>query len=398
MAKAIEIAKGLHFVGALDPELRVFDVVMESPRGTSYNSYVLEGEAGVAVIEACKAGFEEQWIGRIRDCVDPGRITHIFLNHTEPDHAGALGALLAVAPQAKVYASRAANMNIAQILNAPFPGNVMAGGQSFDLGGITLEVIDAPFLHWPDSLFLWCKELSALFTCDVFGFHYVGDSIFADEANVELLEYRRYYFDAIFSPFSEYVISALEKIDGLPIRYLLTSHGPIYRAEEEARAAMDLYRGWAQETIDAFDPRAVFVGYASAYGYTRMAAVAIAQEVESAGLRAVLFDIGEDPAGAAKAASGCAALAVGTSTLNRDALPPVWAFLSELSAIRMRKRPAIAFGSFGWSGEAVANIKARMEQIGMKVVADMKWKLKPTDEDIEKVKDAAKQLMAAIEG
>ncbi len=396
MYKAIPIAKDLFFTGVFDPDLRVFDVIMESPRGTSYNSYVLKGETGVAVIEAAKAGFEEQWLDRIRDCVDPSEITHIFLNHTEPDHAGALGALLEIAPKATVYSSRAANLNIAQILNAPFPSKVISGGDSFDLGGKTLKVIDAPFLHWPDSLFLWCEQIEALFTCDVFGFHYSCDTVFACEVDEELLGYRKYYFDAIFSPFAEYVLSALEKIDALPIHYLLTSHGPVYRAPQEARDAIDLYRGWAKETVDAFRPDTVFVGYASSYGYTRSAAEAVAEVVRQSGLTPVVFNIGAQPAQAAAAAGNCAAIALGTSTLNRDALPPVWAFLGELSAIRLRRRPAIAFGSFGWSGEAVGNVRARLEQIGLKVVADYKWKLKPTVEDLDAVRAVAKQLTDAV--
>jgi flavorubredoxin len=348
------------------------------------------------VIEASKAGFEEQWVQRIADCVDPGEITHIFLNHTEPDHAGALGALLTLAPGAKVYASRAANMNIAQILNADFPGVVIKGGDNFDLGGVTLQVIDAPFLHWPDSLFLWCEEMNALFTCDMFGFHYAADEVFVSNVEEDMLAYRRYYYDAIFSPFSEYVLSALEKIDDKSIDYLLTSHGPIYRTKDEAKAAIDLYRAWAKETVDAYEKDAVFIGYASSYGYTRAASEQIADVMRQNGLRPVVYNIGAMPGKAAAAAARCAGIVVGTSTLNRDALPPIWGFLAELSAIRLRNRPAFAYGSFGWSGEAVANVEARLKQLGLKVQDGVKWKLKPTEVDLATVREAAQKLAEAV--
>lgn len=398
MYKAIPIAKDLYFVGAQDPDLRVFDVVMSAPNGTSYNSYVVRGESGVAVIEAGKAGFEDQWIGRIRDCVDPAEITHIILNHTEPDHSGSLYKLLEIAPNAKVYSSRAANTNLKEILNAPFPGVVVKGGDTLDLGGKTIHIIDAPFLHWPDSLFNWIPEMNALFTCDVFGFHYSAPDMVFDATAAGMVHDRKYYFDVIFSPFAEYVKAALEKIHDLPIQYILTCHGPVYTTPEQIGEITRLYGEWADEVINSLKPNDVFVGWVSSYGYTKEAAEHIARALRDEGLNPVMMNIGEDPGKASAAAACCAGVAIGSSTLNRDALPPVWVFLSELSAYRMRKRPGLVFGSYGWSGEGVPNVHVRLEQLGLKVQEDVRFKFKPTEQDLQAAYEAGIALAKAVKG
>ena len=199
MFDAVQIRDRLWWVGALDQDLRVFDVIMRCERGTSYNSYVVKGDKGVAVLEAAKAEFGKEWVERICSVVDPKEITAIVCDHTEPDHAGALYELLKVAPNAVVYSSRPANGFLKEILNRDFPAKVVKQGDEVDLGNLTLRFIDAPFLHWPDSIFTYIPELETLVSGDVLGYHYGKQAVFAQE-DEETAYDRRYYFDAIFGP------------------------------------------------------------------------------------------------------------------------------------------------------------------------------------------------------
>lgn len=392
MFDAVQIRDRLWWVGALDQDLRVFDVIMRCERGTSYNSYVVKGDKGVAVLEAAKAEFGKEWVERICSVVDPKEITAIVCDHTEPDHAGALYELLKVAPNAVVYSSRPANGFLKEILNRDFPAKVVKQGDEVDLGNLTLRFIDAPFLHWPDSIFTYIPELETLVSGDVFGYHYGKQAVFAQE-DEETAYDRRYYFDAIFGPYVQHVLSAVAKIRPLAISTICPSHGPVYNDAKSVHMVMDLYEAWASEAVNAREPDAVFVGYASAYGYTKALAERIAKGAGEAGHKVYLTEISKDPAAAAALAERCGAVAVGSPTFNRDALPPAWAMLTAMGSYAWRNRPALSFGSYGWSGEAALNLQQRLCQLGFKAKEPFRVRLQPTQEDLDKAEALGKELL-----
>ncbi len=392
MENAVKIKEKLWWTGALDAGLRVFDVVMESPRGTSYNSYVVKGEKGAAVFESVKAPFAEEWVERVLSVVPAEEITAIVCDHTEPDHAGALDALLAVAPNATVYSSRAANGFLKEILNHDFPARIVKQGDELDLGGVTLRFLDAPFLHWPDSIFTYIPELETLISGDVFGYHYGKQAVFAEEDG-ETAHDREYYFKAIFGPYVQHVLSAVAKVRPLNIETICPSHGPVYNGREAAKQAMDLYENWAGAAVSGREPGSVFVGYVSSYGYTRSLAERIAKGAEEAGHKVYLTDIAADPAAAAVLAEKCGAVAVGSATFNRDALPPAWNMLTAMGSYAWRNRPAVTFGAYAWSGEAALNLQQRLNQLGFKTREPLRVKLKPTEEDLQKAEALGRELL-----
>lgn len=199
----------------------------------------------VAVLEAAKAEFGKEWVERIGSVVDPKEITAIVCDHTEPDHAGALYELLKVAPNAVVYSSRPANGFLKEILNRDFPAKVVKQGDEVDLGNLTLRFIDAPFLHWPDSIFTYIPELETLVSGDVFGYHYGKQAVFAQE-DEETAYDRRYYFDAIFGPYVQHVLSAVAKIRPLAISTICPSHGPGVQRRQERPNGDGPVRGLGQ--------------------------------------------------------------------------------------------------------------------------------------------------------
>ena len=179
--KHLEVKNNIYWVGALDPNLRVFDIIMYTPYGTTYNSYVVKGSNKTAVFETVKAQFFDQYLERLNSLgVNPSEIDYIVVDHTEPDHAGSVSKLLKLAPNAKVVGSKIAIDFLKDIVNEDFEHIVVNHGDTLSLGNKTLEFISAPFLHWPDSMYTYIPEDKALITCDSFGSHYSCEEVFND--------------------------------------------------------------------------------------------------------------------------------------------------------------------------------------------------------------------------
>lgn len=396
---AEKITDKIYSVGVQNPDLRVFDIVMATKYGTSYNSYIVKGEE-VALIEASHADFEGEYEKNIREVVDPAKIKYIILNHTEPDHSGALKDILRLCPEATVLATSVALNYLKNIVNEPFNSRPVKDGETLDLGGVTLTFAPSPLLHWPDSMFTYCPEEKALFSCDVFGSHYSSKSMLdKDIDNIDgYKEAFKGYYDAIFGPFKPFVVAGMAKIAKFPFETVCPSHGPVLTKDGLLPYVLDSYRVWSKVVKNAV--RTVPVFYCSAYGCTAKLAKAIAD-----GVKEVIPDaacetynlIENDIADMRAKMNSADAFAVGSPTLNADAVPPVWDLLAGVDAINCRKKPVAVFGSFGWSGEAVPNLIARLTGLKTAVVGEgLKVCFVPTDADLEAAKEYGRQLASAI--
>ncbi len=393
----VKILPGIHWVGAQNPELRRFDVVMETQYGTSYNAYLVQGTEKTALIDTVKDGFLEESLGLIANIMDPAKIDYIILQHTEPDHSGALKALLDVAVNAQVYCTKAASLYLPAIANRELPITVVKEGDTLALGGRTLTFIMAPFLHWPDTMFTYDESTGALFTCDAFGCHYAAAQVLESKTDPEFQEARRYYYDCIVSPFAPYVTKAIRHVSelGINISAILPSHGPVL--DKDPMGAVALYADWAGERV-ALTKNKVFVGFVSCYGYTKRLAERLTARLQAAGLESECHDLVEiAPEEAVKRIYAADGLAIGCPTVNADALAPVHGLLTELSVPVMRGKRAVAFGSFGWSGEAVPLVEARLSALGCKLSAPgVKARFQPDKADFTAIDGLADALIAAI--
>lgn len=382
--EAIEIKKDIHWVGALDPDLRIFDIVMYTPFGTTYNSYVVKGTKKTAVFETVKEKFFQQYIDRLTSLdVDVKNLDYIVVNHTEPDHAGSVAKLLEIAKDAKVVGTSTAIKFLKAIVNHDFSYIEVKEGDSLDLGDKTLKFISAPFLHWPDSMYTYIPEEKLLITCDSFGCHYCFDEIFNDKIpnKQDYLKALKYYFDGIMGPFKPYVLKAYEKVKDLPIDIICPGHGPVLR--DNPWEVVNLYAKWASE--DTKTGNSVIICYVSAYGYTKAIAEKISEGIKSVGNFDVeLIDViyHEQSSIMAKINSSRGVL-FGSPTICGDALKPILDLLNMLNPIVHSKLPAAAFGSYGWSGEAVRNIETRLQQLRLNVLSPgLKINFKPSESDL----------------
>lgn len=405
----VTIIPGITSVGVQNPDLRVFDIVMRTPFGTSYNAYLVQGSSATALIETVKDKFLPGLLSSIRETIGNKPIDYIVMNHTEPDHTGAALELWKEHyPNARFIGTKTNGTFLRQIANAELPHRAVSEGETLDLGGITLRFIMAPFLHWPDTMFTYIPENGTLFTCDFLGAHYSDPRVLDSAVPDDILkgDYARafeFYFRSIMSPFLPHVRSALDKLDKLNIGTVCTGHGLVLTKDIPRYLA--LYRDWSRN----IPPRdEVVIPYVSAYGYTREIATAIAEGISQDGrLKTSLYDMVYNDeesfrkrlSSVAEEIRACRAFLLGSPTIVGDALPPMWDLLSALNPFIHGGKTAGTFGSYGWSGEAVRNMEERLKQLRFKLpLPPFRVNFKPSVEDLEKARAFGKSFAEAVLG
>eukprot|EP00727_Mastigamoeba_balamuthi_P007135 m51a1_g3041 putative type a (410) ;mRNA; r:932492-933996 len=401
MSSAVEIRKDLYWVGALDPKLRIFDVVMTTPYGTSYNSFLLRGSKMTVLFETVKEQFYDEFEQRLNGILKEGEKIDMFvLNHTEPDHSGALGRLLDRFPDAQVVATGAAHSNLEHIAHRKYNKvPVTPLTKPIDIGGYTLKFIIAPFLHWPDTMFTYVEEAKTVITCDFLGSHYCFDGVVDDamteEQTRDYVVAAKGYYDPIFGPFKQQSLAGLAHLAKLSFDVVCCSHGPVLRSGIER--IVQLYKAWS--TVPALKERVV-VAYVSAYQYTRMMANEIGESLKRAGVEHELYDLVDRPVADAMAdIEQSRGLLLGTPTILSDALPQIWQIVTSLNPIIHKDHVVGVFGSYGWSGEATKNIAQRLTQLRFKMpVEPLAVRFKPSKEVLAKVDEWATAYATAFKG
>jgi flavorubredoxin len=398
--KSKKLIDNIYWVGVIDYKLKVFDIIMETEFGSTYNSYIVKGSEKTALIDTAKANFKEEYFERIKDVVAIEDIDYLVMNHTEPDHSGLIKDILKINPNIKIYASAPALMNLKEILNVPFEATRITNGMELSLGDKTLEFFVQPNLHWPDTIFTNVREDNFLFTCDFFGAHYASEEILVKDCKDQegYLRALKEYFDAIMHPFLPYVRKGLERVKSLQPKHIAVSHGLVLSG-----AIIDeffkLYDKWSV-LPEKFDKPLVLIPYASAYGYTEKMAMIIKETIETELKNEVYIKtydlIFADRKEITKLVPVCDAFLLGSSTIVRDTVKVVWELLAEIDYEMARGKIASAFGSYGWSGEAVDNIIQREQQLMFKTVEGLKIKFNPSEEQIEEIVTYAKQIANKI--
>ena len=374
MSNTFKITEDLFWVGALDPNLKIFDIIMETKFGTSYNYYLLRGSEGIALFETVKEKFFDEHLEKIRSVINLEDINYVVVNHTEPDHAGSVEKILEYAPNATVVGSNLAIKYLTEIINKPFKNKVVKDGETLSLGNKTLKFISAPQLHWPDTMYTYVIEDETLITCDSFGAHYCDErvlkSAIEDSKEDDYIEAYNYYFRMIMGPFKPFVLKALDKIKDLDLKFICPGHGLVLD-NNNIEKYMNLYKEWCQSVKRK--KQSIVIPYVSAYGYTEE----IAQEIKK-GIESSNFDVDilmynlvtADMNEVLSEINQCSGLLLGSPTLLSDTLPQIWTILTSLNPVIHKGLSASCFGSYGWSGEALKNINERYKQLKLNVVSE----------------------------
>jgi len=389
----LKIKDNIYWVGALDPEMRIFDLAFKTDHGTTYNSYLVKDEK-TALIDTVKEPFTTEFISRLRTQIDPKDIDYIIVSHTEPDHTGALPELLKYACNAKIIASKAGGHLLKNIVNVPFNLTTIDECPNIDLGTCSLKFIPAPYLHWPDTIFTYLDKEKILFTCDAFGAHYCDERMFDDLVG-DFDPHFHYYYDCIMRPFKPYILKVIEKLEGLDIDVIAPAHGPIIR--RDPRKNIESYLSWSQAQTDAI--KNVLILYASIYGSTKKMAEAIAKGASAEGVNVKMLDVNDtDPQFIRDAIEKADGILVGSPTIVGDAPRTVWDALTLLSTVKSRIKLGSAFGSYGWSGEATKMVEDRLSGLHIKLhKPSLRIKLIPEDKTLKECQEFGKEFVIALE-
>ncbi len=390
-----QLKDNIYYVGAINPNLRVFDIIMRTDYGTSYNAYLIKGEKN-ALVETVHNRFSEVYFNSIKEIVPLDSIDYIIFNHTEPDHSGSLAKLLEFNPNMKVVGTASAIKNLKKISNVEFSAMPVKTGDSIDLGGgNVLEFITAPNLHWPDTMFTYLKAQKTVFTCDFLGSHYCEPNVTDDDITYPEQYWSAFlnYYTAIMGPFKKFVLDGLSKLEALDFDMVCTSHGPVLK--NIYKTCMERYKEWS--TLSPHDKNAV-IFYVSAYGYTEIMAKKAEEILNENGIKTKSYDIIKyDYATLAEKIEGADALLFGSPTINRDALKPVWDIMSMIDAVSNRGKPTFIFGSYGWSGEACGLLAERAKGLSLKVFEKMPRSVfNPSDSEMAELEGAVIEFSKII--
>jgi len=392
----LKLKDNLYYVGVQDENLRTFDIIMSTPYGTSYNAYVIKGSEKTALVEASKLGFSQEYFQRVEEIVPISKVDYLIINHTEPDHVGSIPLLLERNPNIQIIGTNSAITFIANIINHPFQSRVVKKGDTLDLGDRQLVFYPMPNLHWPDTMFTFDTKEKALFTCDSFGSHYAYKDVLlsrmADRTAYHQSQFN--YFQDIMAPFVKpFVINGLKLARELAPEIICTGHGPVL--DTDIAFTFDRYELWCKQEEKTH--KSVAILYVSAYDYTRTLAETIAATIRQEGIEVKLMEATKtDKADIMSALSSADGLLFGSPTFLGDILKPISETLSQLYPFMVLGKLGSAFGSYGWSGEAVPFIVERLKQLKMKTLDGIKFRLRPSEEELEQTREFARQFVKEL--
>lgn len=394
--KTLKLKEDFYWIGSQDADLRVFDIIMETKYGTTYNSYLLKTEGGIVLFESVKEKCFDEYLAKINEIASIDDVKYIVCNHTEPDHSGSIARLIALNPKIKVVSSAPANMYLKEIVNDEFDSLIVKDNEVLDLINKKIRFVMAPNMHWPDSMYSYIEDDNILVTCDSFGAHYAHEDILLSKVkdNSAYQEAFDYYATMIFGPFKTFVKKAIDKIEGLPIALIAPGHGPVIDCK--IQETLHKYQIFCE--VKSKEYKKIVIPYVSAYGYTKEMATIIQETMHQHDLKCIMYDLVEvNHTEVVQEMIDADVILYGSPTLLNDALPPIYHVMNEMIAAYHGQKLVSAFGSYGWSGEAVSNLLTRAKQQRMRIVDEgLKIKFKVSEAQKQEVVTYAENIIRNI--
>ena len=395
MAK--KITSRVSWVGKIDWELTSFHGdELSTHRGSSYNSYLIRDKK-VALIDTVWLPYDKEFVTRLAQEIDLKKIDYIIMNHNEVDHSGALPELMRQIPDTPIYCTKKGEAIIRGHYHQDWNFVNVKTGDTLELGDTTLTFIEANMLHWPDTMFTYMSGENILFSNDGFGQHYATESLYNDAVcEFEVMQEAEKYYANILNTYSMMVTKKIQQIlaMNLPIDMICPSHGVIWK--NNPTMIVEKYLQWA----DAYQENQVTIAYDTMWQSTRLMAQAIAD-----GIREILPDTTvklynvahEDKNDVLTEIFHSRALLIGSPTINYGISFAVAGLLEMIKGLKLKKKKAAAFGSYGWSGDAIKIINEHLTQAGLEVLGDGLKMLWVPDQDAlaqctEYGREIAKQL------
>jgi len=391
--KPIEVAKDIFWVGAIDWNIRDFHGY-STKQGTTYNAFLIMDEK-ITLIDTVKKEFADELIHSISQIVDPKRIDVVISNHTEMDHSGGLARVMhKIGEDKPIYCSKMGHKNLPRHFFQKWNYIPVENGGELSLGKRTLTFLETRMIHWPDSMFSYVNEDRILFSSDGFGQHYAGLERFDDEIGEAIMPHALKYFANILLLYSPHILKLLGKIMemGLPFDMLCPDHGIIWR--KEPSKIINAYVDWCHQK----PKRKALVIYDTMWHSTEMMAEAIVDALGQEGVDAKPMHLRHwHRSDIMTEVLDAGTVIVGSPTLNNGLFPTVSDFLTYMKGLKPKNKIGAAFGSFGWSGEAIKLINRELEEMKFEVIdPGLKIAYVPDSKGIEACYELGRKIAKAL--
>ncbi len=394
---AVKILPDIYSVGVVDWGARSFHGhTYTTKRGTTYNSYLIMDEK-IALVDTVYGAFSAELIENIRKITPPEKIDYIIANHVEIDHSGALPEITKLCPKAKILGTAKCKEGLYKNYYANWDFQVVKTGDSLKLGAHTLNFMEAPMIHWPDSMFTYCPEEELLMPNDAFGQHLASAARFADQVDpCALWEEAAKYYANILWPLGTVIAKKIEDLIKLniPLKMIAPSHGLIWR--KDPLAIVNKYLSWAKNETT---PK-IIIAYETMWGSTEKMARKIAEGIAESGLEFKLFDINlSDRTEVVKEMLEAKGFIFGSSTHDNSYLPTMAGFLEFVKGLAVKNRIACCFGSFGWAGGAVRDMEEKVKNSGIVIAQPgVGFKFVPDAQEAERCVELGKEFAKIVKG
>ena len=393
----VKVAENIYWVGVVDWNIRSFHGnTYSTKRGSTYNAYLIMDDK-VTLVDTVYGPFSKELIDNVREVVDPSKIDYIVANHVETDHSGALPEILKLCPKAKVYGTEKCREGLTRMYYIGMDFQTVKTGDTLNTGKKTLSFIEAPMIHWPDSMFTYIRQDELLMPNDAFGQHLASSWRFDDEVDrCALMEEALKYYANILWPLGPIILRKIEEVLGskIPIKVIAPSHGVIWR--KSPGDIVGAYVKWAKNETK----KKVVIAYETMWGATGKMAMNIAKGLVDGGMEAAIYDVSKSDhteiIGQMLEAKG---FIFGSSTHDNGMLPNIAGFLEFVKGLKPRGRLAGAFGSYGWGGGAVKEIEEVIKASGAELaVPSVSARFMPDETDIKKCYEFGKAFAQRIGG
>lgn len=363
MEKNIMLNENTFWVGKIDDRDVPFHRLTLT-KGTTYNSYLLNTEKPT-VIDTVDISFGREYVENFKSIIELNKIEYIVINHTEPDHSGSLRSLASKATNAVIVCTKPAVNELKEMYKLHDREFLVVGdGDTLDIGGKTLKFIETPYLHTEETMITYCEEDKILFPCDIFSTHVANYEYFNDLAKEDIMDDFIGYYKLIMHPHRRYVQNMIEKIKHLDIKMIAPSHGYIIR--DNVQSFIDIYANMSKNTD--LDKKALIL-YSTMTGNTKKIAAILKEKFEDQNIISEAMDANKTPReDIIKAINESNVIFFGSSTKYGDMIGNMEDILKDLKSLNLECKLGAAFGSYGWSGEAIEVVQDYLNETNLKVL------------------------------
>ena len=388
----VKLKEGVYWVGEIDWELRNFHGY-STQRGSTYNAYLILDEK-ITLIDTVRSYLFDKMMKRLSSLIDPSHIHYIVSNHVEMDHSGSLPLLMKIAKNATIITSPHGQKGLqAHYKKNDWNFKVVKSDETISLGRKNMKFVLTPLVHWPDNMVSYLEEDRILFSNDAFGQHIASSERFDDEYPLGIIvdEAEKYYANIVL-PYSSQVQKAMDAVTPLTIDMIAPSHGIVWRSH--GKTIVEEYKKWASNQVD----NKCLIIYDTMWKSTEKIADSIQEAFESHGIPVKMANLGHSHISDIIAdVLTTRFICVGSPTLNSNMLPTVAGFLTYLKGLSPKNRIGLAFGSYGWGGQAVSHVENALKECGFKMMESIKVQYIPDETQLEEIFNKLKQAITMNE-